>query len=160
MVKKVDNTENKQNIDKNNQEIPKRLRTKKDRIPMYKRKRLKGVALTNEKDYHYHCFTDKDGNVERALEAGYQFVDEVREKGQRNAQEPSRFGRVFCQDVGNGQIGYTMRIPKEWYVEDQAAKQKRLDEKDRVMGRDRLPDEARHLYRGGVKVDHSFLKEK
>lgn len=42
-------------------------------------------------------------------------------------------GSVAEMPVGNGVNGVLMKIPKEWYDEDQAAKAARIDEAERSI---------------------------
>jgi hypothetical protein len=46
---------------------------------------------------------------------------------------PKKVGKKVSKPVGNGVNGYLMRIPKDWYDEDQKAKMKKVDESERAM---------------------------
>jgi hypothetical protein len=101
------------------------------RKPFHKQKRI-GLRNTDP-DFHYHCFTDKDNRIPNAKDAGYEPVYETNgiRGGEKDAADTSQMGKIASQHVGNGEIGYYMRIPKDTWEQDQKEKQK---ENDRVMG--------------------------
>jgi len=76
--------------------------------------------------FHYHVFNDKwakePGRVVRALKAGYEVCDQ---DGMPQA--------VGTNDDGTAIKGILMRIPIEYYNEDQKLKMKELDKVDRAI---------------------------
>ncbi len=76
--------------------------------------------------YQYRVFNDnwmtRPDNIQRALRAGYEFVNSDEDK-----QRPQTVG---TNDNGTPIRGFLMRIPKEIYEEDQKAKQKEVDKVD------------------------------
>lgn len=82
------------------------------RIPLGQGSKLSlAEQYTNDKDFHYHLFLDKPGELEGAERAWYDFVKD--DQGQ-NVKMPA----------GNGQNHYLMKIDKTLYHEDMANQQK------------------------------------
>ena len=105
--------------------------------------------------YHYRVFNDgwmaRPGNIQRAKAAGYEFVTSDNEK-----EKPQIVG---TNDNGTPITGYLMRIPKEIYDEDQAAKQKavdRVDEQIRAGSFQQGAGDHRYIPTTGIKIqsDH------
>lgn len=80
------------------------------------------LAYEARKGFHRHWFNDEPGRLEQAVAAGYTHVED------REGKKVSR--PVGVNTAGGPQIGYLMEIPQEWYDEDMAAQQKRVDEVD------------------------------
>jgi hypothetical protein len=77
---------------------------------------------------------DHDGRVERFIEAGYTPVlDANADTSANKASKPSLMGDVVRKSVGGGRHAVLMEIPKEWYDEDQAEKQKEVDAREGSM---------------------------
>uniref|UniRef100_A0A6M3KP34 Uncharacterized protein n=1 Tax=viral metagenome TaxID=1070528 RepID=A0A6M3KP34_9ZZZZ len=102
-------------------------RRQRERVSLRKQRRL---SIATEPGYHYHLVNDVDNRIERFKKAGYELVTgKVHDKGS-NVEDPSQMGSVASHPVGKGVTGYYMRIPQEWYDQDQAEKQ---EENDRIM---------------------------
>lgn len=71
---------------------------------------------------HYWFIDDGRGRIDRAKEAGYEHVTD---KEGQPVRQPTG-----VTDVGTPQISYLMKIPQEWFEEDMAAQQRRIDEID------------------------------
>lgn len=119
-------------------------RTRRDRTPFSasrKRLEVRYVDKDFEKKFHAHWFNDQDGRVERAQEAGYEFVTpaEVGGVGDRevhsgNTDLNSKVSRVVGRAEGNQPIrAYLMKLQREWYEEDQAKKQEANDLVDKAI---------------------------
>ena len=67
---------------------------------------------------------DTPGRIQRALEAGYQFIND---QGTTDDRESGRSMIVGSQENGEALRAFLMAIPREWYDEDQKAKQKPLE---------------------------------
>lgn len=79
-------------------------------------------------DYVYRFVNDEGGRVDDFLAAGYELVEKDGVKiGDARVGNPSAEGSVAQVHVGGGKKGFLMRIKKEWYEEDQAAKQSHVD---------------------------------
>jgi len=67
--------------------------------------------------------------VQEFMEAGYELVkDDSVKVGDKKVNKTSSEGTVSQVSVGQGQKAFVVRIKKEWYDEDQAQKQLRVDE--------------------------------
>jgi len=96
-------------------------RSKKNRTPIGARSRMSFRGL--EEGYKYRVFNDVDDRLHRAQEAGYEFVEADEKLGDPVVAEGSIPGSKVAKPVGGGITGYLMRIPEDWYKEDQQAKQ-------------------------------------
>lgn len=106
-----------------------KIESRPKRVPMAGNRDVLTVQ-GKDPNYHYHYFSDIDTRIQKALAAGYEFVDAKDVKLAVSAVDAtSDMGSVAKKVVGNGTVAYLMRIPMEWYNEDQAAKQKDLDSK-------------------------------
>lgn len=105
--------------------------------------------MEESEEYHYHWFNDVQDRLERALAAGYEFVEKKELQGgnvgdpdlhNQNSDLNSRVSkRIRDYDI------YLMRIPMEFYLEDEKLRQ---FESDKV-------DEA--IFGGGAdKVENSY----
>lgn len=80
-------------------------------------------------NYVYRIINDSGDRVQEFLEAGYEPVSNDSVKvGDKRVNKASAEGSVSQVSVGQGQKAIVVRIKKEWYEEDQAAKQVRVDE--------------------------------
>ena len=88
------------------------------------RSRLK--VQGKDPNYEYYIVNDTPGRVDDFKAAGWEPVtdDEVR-IGENRVGLPTAEGSVKTVHVGGGQTGVLMKIKKEWWEEDQAAKRKR-----------------------------------
>ena len=107
------------------------------RSPLSGRNRL--AVKNKDPNFVYRISTSKDDNIELLKERGYEVCDKekVGAVGDRRVDNPSSLGSASEISVGAGDKAVVMRIPKEWYDEDQAAKQAQLDEVERSMGKDK-----------------------
>jgi hypothetical protein len=79
-------------------------------------------------NYVYRIVNDSGDRINEFLEAGYELVPEDSVKvGDKRVNKASSEGSNAQISVGQGQKAFVMRIRKEWYQEDQAAKQERVD---------------------------------
>lgn len=78
--------------------------------------------------YQYRVVNDRGDNVQRYLDAGYEFVEASEVTiGDTRIGNPSATGSKAEAHVGNGVKAYIMRQKDEFYKEDQAAKQAHND---------------------------------
>lgn len=85
-------------------------------------------------DYEYRIVNDQGDRIEQFKEAGYEVVNasDVRIGDKRvNAATPE--GSAAQVSVGGGDKAVLMRIRKDWYKEDQAAKQQIVDQSEADM---------------------------
>jgi hypothetical protein len=82
-----------------------------------------------EPGYEYRIVNDTGDRISQMEDAGYEVVqDQNITVGDRRISNPTKEGSPVKVSVGGGQQAYVMRIKKEWYEEDKAAKAARVDE--------------------------------
>ena len=101
-------------------------------------------------NYVYRVFNDTDGRIQHYEEVGYEVVQEAAQLGDPTADSAAAVGSAVSKPVGGGVTGVLMRIKKEWYDEDQARKQKRVDASEETL---RQAPKADGRY-GSVKITH------
>lgn len=117
------------------------------KVARTKRTSINGIRnrLTIEgKDpaFEYRIVNDTPGRIQRFLDAGYEIVtDEDLTVGDKKVATPTGEGTPKKISTGGGMTSYVMRISKEWYKEDQDAKQAQIDEMENSMKR-RAKDEG------------------
>lgn len=100
------------------------------RTPLSVRNKL---SLKNrDPNYHYRFVNVKDDRVEQFKEQGYEIVLGT-EVGDLRVDNPSALGSATEVSVGHATKAVLMRIPLEWYKEDQAFKQAKIDELEASM---------------------------
>jgi len=119
------------------------------------------LAVPEIRGFQLRWFNDLEGRIQQAQDGGYEFVttDEAPTFGTPdvdnvNRDLGARVSRVV--DKSTGMKAYLMKIKKEYYEEDQAAKQSIIDETDRQIRKGRLhdadnryvPDQGR-----GIKIE-------
>ena len=107
------------------------------RTPLNSRNRL---SLKNqEAGYSYRIVNDEDDRVSRFQEAGWELCSQetVGAIGDRRVDNASSLGSTAHFSVGKGTKAVLMRIPEDWYKEDQEVKQREIDEVENTMKNDR-----------------------
>lgn len=102
---------------------------------------VRNVLTVKGKDpnYVYRIVNDYDDRVEAFMEAGYEVVKAKEVKvGDKRVDAPTEEGSIKRISVGGGNKGVVMRIRKEWYDEDEAAKQRFVDETEATTKADAL----------------------
>lgn len=85
-----------------------------------------------EDGYEYRIVNDTEDRVSQFIDAGYEVVTQDKvEVGDKRVGKSTPEGTVKQMSVGGGRKGIVMRIPKEWYDEDQKAKQAHVAETER-----------------------------
>lgn len=114
------------------------------RTPLAGRNRL---AVKNKEDGYVYRIVNANlendpDRVERMQEAGYELVpsEKVGRVGDKRVDDPSPLGTASSISVGQGTRAVVMRIRKDWYDEDQRAKQAELDEIEQTMKRESKSD--------------------
>ena len=96
-------------------------------------------AILGEKDpnYVYRFVNDTGSRVANFQSAGYEFVeDKDLVVGDSRVFDPSDLGSAKRVTSNDGTVSYLMRIKKEYYEEDQAAKAALINETEQAMKRD------------------------
>jgi hypothetical protein len=80
-------------------------------------------------NFHYRVVNDVGDRVERFKEKGYEVVsDENIRVGDSRVATPKGVGSPVTASVGGGMKAVVMRQSREWFNEDQAEKQRYVDE--------------------------------
>lgn len=96
------------------------------RTPVGRRNVL--TVTGKEPGYVYRVVNDVGDNVQRYLNAGYEFVDASKVTiGDTRIGAPTATGSNAEAQVGGGTKAFVMRQKDEFYQEDQAAKQALVD---------------------------------
>jgi len=106
------------------------------RAPLGKRDRL---AIKNKEDgFTYRIVNDVDDRVEQLMERGYEVCskEQVGAIGNKRVDNTSSVGSAAHFSVGQGTKAVVMRVPEDWYKEDQRAKQAEIDALEATMKRD------------------------
>lgn len=136
------------------QKVRGRQTRKRDgRIPLHKQKR---IGIKKDDGFYYRLVNDVEDRISSYLKAGYELVEAEARNGARDAQDDSQMGKYASQQVGQGITAYYMKIPLEYWKEDQAEKQKRNDSvMDQIKyGFDRDNPIANRT--GSVQVEEKF----
>ena len=97
------------------------------------------TVLNKDPNYEYRFVSDdpkRPGRIERLKELGYEMVTDDLEVGQKAVDRNTKVGSVITRQGGGGITLVLMRIPKEWYDEDQKDKQKKVDALQAAMQAD------------------------
>lgn len=105
------------------------------RTPVGSRNR---ISVSNqEAGYVYRVVNDLDDRVSQLENNGWEFVNASDTKvGDTRADNASSVGSKASVSVGQGVKAYVMRIKKDWYDEDQQAKQAQVDALENTMKQD------------------------
>lgn len=115
------------------------------RTPLSKRNRLS--VKNQEQGFVYRIVNDTDDRIELFQDAGYELVPDA-QVGDKRVGNAKSLGSTNSVSVGSGTQAFVMRIKKEWYDEDQAAKQARVDELEQTTQR----DAKKHADYGSIKI--------
>jgi hypothetical protein len=107
------------------------------------------ISGEKDPDFQYRFVNDVGSRIHQMQEAGYEIVtDDELVVGEARVTDPTAQGsgkRVISKD---GTVAYLMKQKKEWYEEDQKAKQAHVDELEQTM-----KNEASQGMYGSIKVD-------
>ncbi len=117
------------------------------RTPLGQRNRL--TWKDKDPNFVYRWINNQDARIAEAKEAGYEFVVSDEQGGDKRAAEASKMGAKVSKSVGGGMTGFLMRIPKEYYEEDQAAKAGKVNDLEKSL----KPDKSKGQYGAGLTND-------
>ncbi len=116
-----------------------------------------GRLVVENKDPNkvYRFVNDKDGRVELKQDQGWD-VELAKDHriGGRRVDTSSAEGTAARVNVGAGDHAILMSIPKEWYEEDQAAKQERVDASEQT-----IKQTALNGHKGSFQVSRSRVPD-
>lgn len=97
------------------------------------------TVKNTDPNFVYRVVNDIGDRVQAFKDAGYELVpsDSVR-VGDKRVDSVTADGSVSQVSVGQGTKAYVMRIKKEWYEEDQAQKQAKVDAQESTTKRKAL----------------------
>jgi hypothetical protein len=107
---------------------------RKERIPVNGNRDILTIAKhLQDPNYEYRFVLDIPGRLSKFDQAGWEIVkDEQLKVGQEAVDTGSRLGSAVTVSRG-GQVLVLMRVLKEWYKQDQDAKQEKVDAIERLM---------------------------
>ncbi len=108
---------------------------RKERIPV---NGARDILTVRNKDpnFEYRWVNDTPGRLQRFMDGGWEVVTDDLQVGQKSVDSPSKLGSAITKNVGRSTVGVLMRVPKEWYDEDQMAKQDKVDALEASMQED------------------------
>ena len=104
-----------------------------DRTPIHEARDRLTVKGEKDPNFVYRVVKDKPGRIDMFLAAGYEIVTDDVQIGDKKAATPGKEGSPVKISLGRGEQGYLMRIPREWYEEDQIAKELELQAREEQM---------------------------
>lgn len=119
------------------------------RVPVGGHRDITAVKDTPD-GYVDRWVNDNPGRVEKFKRAGYEHVESAG-VGDSNVEGTHSEDGVVSRDMGKGVTGYLMRQRKDYYTEDQAAKQEIVDATEESLRRDKSDDRDDGRY-GEVKI--------
>lgn len=136
--------------------------SRKERVPLgVPASRLTIPESEKDPNYVYRIVNDDDaGRIQRAIAGGYEFVKDPLKLGSGTQDANTDIGNAVSRVVGTKADGkplrgYVMRIRKDWYLADQAEKQRPLDEFERTIRKGLPPitgQDQEHSYTTGTSV--------
>ena len=102
---------------------------------------VRNVLTVQGKDpnFEYRVVNDTGDRVAQFESQGYEIVTDSNIKvGDRRIANPTKEGSPVRTSVGGGIQAYVMRIPKEFYKEDQEAKQTYVNDTEAAMKKDAI----------------------
>lgn len=103
-------------------------RLRPQRIPVSGPRDILTVA-NKDPNYEYRWVNDVGNRLQRFKEGGWDIVtDDIHVIGQPVVDRPTKLGSTFTKSVGGQVTAVLMRIKKEWFEEDQRAKQQAIDD--------------------------------
>jgi len=134
-------------------DVPRETEAKAEpELPPKRRERIpfgvpqKKLNAPDDDQFNYRVFNDgwskEPGRIQRAMNAGYEVV----ENWPRVA--------VGTNEDGSAIMGVLMKIPKEWYEEDQKLKQKEVDRVDQAIktGKIEAKEDDKRYIPDGIKI--------
>lgn len=102
------------------------------RNPVEGRNRL--TVKGKDPNYVYRIVNDTEDRINDLIEAGYELdTDENIRVGDSRIDNTSKVGKVRTLSVGGGVKAVVMKIRKDWYDEDQEAKQAYVKRTEEAM---------------------------
>lgn len=102
------------------------------RTPIHGRR---DILTIHKKDpaFNYRIVKDTPGRVPMFQDGGYEIVTTETKVGDKRAAVPAQEGSPVKISLGRGEQGYLMRIPNEFYEEDQQSKEADIQSREADM---------------------------
>lgn len=120
------------------------------REPLAGRRDVTAVHDIDTNEYVAHWVNDKDSRLQGVLKAGYEHVRTAK-VGDSNVDGTHNQDGVVSRDMGKGIIAYLMKQRRDYYDEDQATKQREVDETEESIRRDKN-DNRNDGHYGEIKI--------
>ena len=109
-----------------------------ERVPLHEQ-RNKLTVSNRDPNFVYRWVNDSDERIAKFKAAGYEAVTHETQVGDPAVESgQNKTGSVVTKHVGGKTTAVLMRIPKEWYEEDQRTKQEELNASEAAMQREAL----------------------
>jgi hypothetical protein len=118
-------------------------------------KTTKLAVSTQMEGFHYRWVNDEPGRLSQALEGDYSFVDPKEVGREPRDDNRTREYAGLQKDGITPMYTYLMKIPQEFYVEDQQNSQKNLDDiDDAIRGGQigRSVNDNRYVPKDGISI--------
>ena len=106
------------------------------------------------KNFFHRWVLDRGDRVAKFLEGGYEFIKQTSDGtyvGESTVEQSSGLDSRVSRSAGNGGLRlFLMRIPMNWYMEDQEAKEREIQELEETM-------RPRKGVKGGEKPDYGSI---
>ena len=113
---------------------------RKQRVPVSGGERNVLTVRGKEEGFEYRWVNHDPDRIQRFLDAAWEPVTQDVTVGDRKVDSSSGTSSVVERGVGAGKKALLMRVPKEFYDEDQKAKAVKLDEIETAMKQNALKD--------------------
>jgi len=120
------------------------------RIPIGGSRNVTAVNDTPD-GYVDRWVNDQPGRIERLKQAGYENV-QAADVGDSGVDDTHAQAGVVSRDMGQGVTAYLMRQRKDYFMEDQKAKQLKVDETEDTIRRD-VKNKLNDGHYGGVTIN-------
>jgi len=115
------------------------------------------LAVQERDGYVRRWINDDGGRIQQAEEAGYEFVTKAVVSSEAQKGQGTKISQIVgTQENGQPLYAFLMEIKKEWYDEDQRAKQAEVDKVDMAIKTGNVNgtvgEDGRYVPREGIKV--------
>ncbi len=132
---------------------------RKQRVPVSSNRAPLAYRGLDQDNNSYRWVMDRDERIAMFIEAGYEFAKPTNEfVGESTVDSVKQVGSRVTKSAGYGGLKlYLMFLPKQFYDEDQLAKQKAIDELEDTM---REPGKGKIVPKDGVDFGSIKLDRK
>jgi len=120
------------------------------RVPMGAQRDVTAVHSIDTNEYVGRWVNDAPGRIERFRQAGYENVESA-SVGDSRVDGTHNDSGCASLDVGKGTTAYLMQQRREYFDEDQAAKQRLVDESEESIRRNKN-DNRNDGFSGEIKI--------